>query len=174
MRVLTLSMALAALSLPAQASSQSPQSPSVMSGLVTGLVTGVAVGGGGTALLCATVDFDDDPLNPASCFALGAAVSVLPGLAAGWALTRSDRTSFQGRLYTMLAGAVGGLAEGAVLSTFSGGASPSDSLLFGTGWGAGVGLVTALVGPSLQSALFPSVRRGSDGGTEFGLRLRVR
>ncbi len=52
----------------------------------------------------------------------------------------------------------------------------SGALLYPTGWGAGVGLVTAFVGPSVQAYLYPSPAPPEAPNTSplaLGLALRL-
>ena len=124
----------------------------------------------GLGTICAIGDFDDDDIPLVFCSAVSAIIGVAPALAAGYGLSYPDRASWAGRWRTLAYGAIGGSLEGLVVSLASEGDRPVDHILLGGAWGAGIGLITAAVGTTLQVGFFPSVRRSSGGGAEIGVR----
>ena len=168
-RILGLFLALALTCIPSSVAGQSDR-PSLTSALVTGGALGTATSALALGSICAINDFDDDGVPIVFCAVLGVVTGVVPGLAAGFGLSYPDRASWNGRLRTLAYGTIGGSLEGLAVSLASEGDRPFDHILVGGAWGAGIGLITAAVGPSLQAGLFPSVRRSRGGGVEMNFR----
>ena len=83
------------------------------------------------------------------------------------AVVRGPHRSLEGRARTLAFGAGAGALGGLVLWS---GSSRGESVVAWGAWGAGVGLISAALGPALQARLFPSVGRLDEGRTELGLR----
>ena len=144
-----------------------------------GVRTGVFVGTAASSLamtgLCAAgyIGEDNNPYQNhfvtdfVICPIAGALYGFIPALASGYGLSYPDRATGKGRLRTLALGTAGGFLAGAViwgpLQTQVGTDSESgDDLLYSTAVlyatlsGAGIGLLTAFVGPSIQAYLYPS------------------
>ena len=148
------------------------------SGLLTGGVGGAAASTLAAAGLCALAGLD-----AGTCAGDGIQYGVLPALASGYGLSYPDRTTRKGRLRTVALGAAGGFLTvlGVWLvvdldpSVYI--ASPDrGQFRRATFWGAGVGLLAAFVGPSVQASPFPSpaspeARNASPLGLGLALRF---
>ena len=168
-RVLSLILALTLAGRPSSIEGQTAR-PTLTSALVTGGILGTATSALGLGSICAMGGFDDDDIPVVYCTALGAVVGVAPALAAGYGLSYPDRGSRVGRLRTLAFGAIGGALEGLVISLASEGDRPLDHILLGGAWGAGVGLITAALGPALQVGIFPTGARSR--GDRMAIDLR--
>lgn len=94
---------------------------------------------------------------------VGAAIGVVPAVSSGFRLTCRDHASWKGRLRTVGYGAFGGLLAAAAFTWFrSDRTAPRHELAAGALWRAGIGLVTAALGPTLHALLFSG---GSGGST---------
>ena len=89
------------------------------------------------------------------CPVWGVLYGIVPALGAGLGLSYPDRRTLKGRFRTMGLGVAGGVALSALMLAM-GVENPGDGFLAAAGWGAGLGLVTAVVGPGVQGFLFPS------------------
>ena len=134
-----------------------------------GVRTGVFVGTAASSLamtgLCAAgyIGEDNNPYQNhfvtdfVICPIAGALYGFIPALASGYGLSYPDRATGKGRLRTLALGTAGGFLAGAViwgpLQTQEG---PDPEILYATLSGAGIGLLTAFVGPSIQAYLYPS------------------
>ena len=113
---------------------------------------------------CVTRLIADNDLEPYECAIFGAAIGVVPAVSSGFGLTYSDHPSWKGRLRTVGYGAFGGPLEAADLTWFrSDRTAPGHELAARALWGAGVGLVTAALGPTLHDLLFSGGSGGSTG-----------
>ncbi len=129
-------------------------------GVRTGVVVGTAASslamtglcaGGGYVVMDGILHTDASILG---CAVWGALYGFIPALATGYGLSYPDRATGKGRLRTLALGTAGGALLG--LAITAGGGRTSESLVYAALWGAGVGLVTAGAGPSVQAYLSPS------------------
>ena len=168
-RVLSLILALTLAGRPSSIEGQTAR-PTLTSALVTGGILGTATSALGLGSICAMGGFDDDDIPVVYCTALGAVVGVAPALAAG------VRAIVSGPRITGRSSAHSGLRrdrralEGLVISLASEGDRPLDHILLGGAWGAGVGLITAALGPALQVGIFPTGARSRGDRMAIGLR----
>ena len=131
------------------------EAPSKAAALVTGGLLGMTASSLALAGACATRLIADDDLESYECAIYGAAIGVVPALSSRFGLTCRDHASLNGRPRSVAHGALGGLVEAVALTWFqSDRTAPGHQLAADALWGAGVGLVTAALGPTLHDLLF--------------------